>query len=310
MPEDANETRQCDYLADVKLDRDSREGIDSAAINLNSYTTSQALQAILMGSLDKRTGTVYGPPGQKKCIFFVDDLNMPYVDAYDTQAAIMLLTQIVSYKQVYDRAHLEEKRNLVDILFTACMNPKAGSFMINARLQRHFTVLTAHSPSAQNIASIYGKILGRHLEGFDAMVRKSSDTIVMATGDILTAIQNNPCFLPSGQKFHYQFNLKDISNIFQGLLHTESAMFKKGLQDFLRAWAHEAQRVFCDRLVSPEDRAEMQIIMEKVASKHFLGAVQTKDERAIVVGVRDREHFGGASGGFRIFLPSDVIIGI
>jgi len=270
-------TAMKDYLADVKLDRDSREGIDSAAINLNSYTTSQALQAILMGSLDKRTGTVYGPPGQKKCIFFVDDLNMPYVDAYDTQAAIMLLTQIVSYKQVYDRAHLEEKRNLVDILFTACMNPKAGSFMINARLQRHFTVLTAHSPSAQNIASIYGKILGRHLEGFDAMVRKSSDTIVMATGDILTAIQNNPCFLPSGQKFHYQFNLKDISNIFQGLLHTESAMFKKGLQDFLRAWAHEAQRVFCDRLVSPEDRAEMQIIMEKVASKHFLGAVQTKE---------------------------------
>jgi dynein heavy chain len=266
-----------DYLAEVKLDRENCEGINSAAINLNSYTTSEALQAIFMGSLDKRTGTIYGPPGQKKCIFFVDDLNMPYVDTYDTQAAIMLLTQIMSYKQVYDRAHLDEKRNLVDILFTACMNPKAGSFMINARLQRHFTVLTAHSPSATNIAGIYTKILGRHLEGFDSSTRKYAEAIVAATSDVLTAIQNTPCFLPSGEKFHYQFNLKDISNIFQGLLNTEAAMYKKGLSDFLRVWAHEAQRVLCDRLVSQSDLTEMQILLEKAASKNFLGAANVKD---------------------------------
>merc|ERR1740138_896191 len=135
----------------------------SLSINNNNYTSSYALQAIIMGALDKRSGKTYGPPGNKKCVFFIDDLNMPYVDCYDTQSAIMLLTQMLSYAEVYDRAALEEKKNLVDILFTACMNPKAGSFMVNPRLQRQFTVLTTFTPSSSLIAGIYTAILDRHL---------------------------------------------------------------------------------------------------------------------------------------------------
>ena len=49
-------------------------------INHNAYTSSFALQAILSSALDKRTGRTFGPPGNKKCIFFIDDLNMPKVD--------------------------------------------------------------------------------------------------------------------------------------------------------------------------------------------------------------------------------------
>ena len=32
------------------------------------------------------SGRTYGPPGHKRCIFFIDDLNMPHVDNYDTQS--------------------------------------------------------------------------------------------------------------------------------------------------------------------------------------------------------------------------------
>merc|ERR1719272_1493853 len=71
-----------DYLAEAKV-RD--ENMTSALINFNSYTSSEAMQSIMMGRLDKRTGHTYGPPGNKKCIFFIDDINMPYVDTYDTQ---------------------------------------------------------------------------------------------------------------------------------------------------------------------------------------------------------------------------------
>merc|ERR1719326_904032 len=125
-----------------------------------------------MGHLDKRTGHTYGPPGNKKCIFFIDDINMPYVDSYDTQSAIMLLTQIFSYGQVYDRLHLEEKKDIVDILFAACMNPKAGSFQVNGRLQRHFTVLTTYTPTASVISGIYSVILGKHLARFNMGVQR------------------------------------------------------------------------------------------------------------------------------------------
>ena len=43
---------------------------------------------------------------------------------------------------------------------------------------------------------------------------------------VLQGILNTPCFLPSALKFHYQFNLKDTSNIFQGLLNSQPGIYK------------------------------------------------------------------------------------
>jgi dynein heavy chain len=262
-----------DYLADLKAKDDN---FTSQSINNNNYTTSARLQGILMGSLDKRSGRTYGPPGNKKCVYFIDDLNMPFVDTYDTQSAIMLLTQMLAYAEVYDREHLEEKKNLVDILFTCCMNPKAGSFMVNPRLQRRFTVLTAFSPTAQLITSIYSAILSKHLEAFVPAVQKLCEPIVQGTIESLQAILSTPCFLPSASKFHYQFNLKDVSNIFQGLLNTNPALYKDGAPKFARAWLHECFRTFSDRLVNKDDQVEMNAILEKVSGKAFQG--MSKDE--------------------------------
>eukprot|EP01039_Chlorochromonas_danica_P016489 gene16489-19500_t len=93
--------------------------------------------------LVKKTGTNYGPPGQAKLIYFVDDINLPEVDPYDTQSAIALLRQHLEYEHVYDLAKLTVK-NIGDTQLIACMNPTAGSFEINPRLQRWFAT-TANS---------------------------------------------------------------------------------------------------------------------------------------------------------------------
>jgi dynein heavy chain len=255
-----------DYLNEVTIKRDD---MMSASINHNNYTTSYALQAIMTSYLDKRTGRTYGPPGNRKCIFFIDDLNMPELDTYDTQSAIMLLCQIMSYSSVFDRHRLEERKDLTDILFTACMNPKSGSFMINTRLQRQFTCLTTFAPTPEVISGIYSKILGKHLEGFTKQVQKLLEPIMGVMIDTLLAILNTPCFLPSASKFFYQFNLKDISNIFQGLLNTTPPHFREGPVKYARVWVHEAKRVFEDRLINGSDQAELQSILEKVSSKHL-----------------------------------------
>ncbi|CAE8597984.1 unnamed protein product [Polarella glacialis] len=256
-----------DYLADMKA---KSEDMTSMSINNNSYSSSYVLQNILMGCLDKRSGRTYGPPANKKCVFFIDDLNMPFVDTYDTQSAIMLLTQMLSYAQVYNRDELSEKRDLVDILFTACMNPKAGSFMVNPRLQRQFTVLTCFTPTSSMISGIYTAILEKHLGAFTPAIQKLCEPIVQATIEVLVfGILNTPCFLPSAAKFHYAFNLKDVGNIFQGLLQTNPNLYKSGPAMFARVWLHECFRVFSDRLVSSSDQVEMQSILEKAAGKHF-----------------------------------------
>lgn len=51
----------------------------------------------MTSSLQKKSGSNYGPPGSAKMIFFIDDFNLPALDAYNTQSAIALIRQHVDY---------------------------------------------------------------------------------------------------------------------------------------------------------------------------------------------------------------------
>ncbi len=82
---------------------------------------------------------------------------------------------------------------------------------------RYYTVVTTFTPTADLMTAIYAPILDKHLEqkGFAANVKALKVPLVQTSIDVLVGILNNPAFLPSAAKFHYQFNLKDIANIFQ-----------------------------------------------------------------------------------------------
>ena len=48
-------------------------------IPFNHYTTSLMLQTVMEKPLEKKAGRKYGPPGTKKLIYFIDEMNMPEV---------------------------------------------------------------------------------------------------------------------------------------------------------------------------------------------------------------------------------------
>lgn len=54
-------------------------------------------------------------------------------------------------------------------------------------------------------------------------------------------------------KFHYIFNLRDLSRIYEGLTRSTIDIFKRKEQ-FVRLWRNECSRVFSDRLTTEEDR--------------------------------------------------------
>jgi dynein heavy chain len=147
-----------DYFTEI-----NKETTITAAINFNSFTDSKALQAVMEANVDKRSGKLYGPPPNHVLIFFMDDLNMPMLDKYGTQSPICLIRQVIDYQVMYDRDHLEEKKYLADCLFTACMNPKSGSFNIDLRLQRHYSVFSCLNPEKEILQTIFLQILQAHL---------------------------------------------------------------------------------------------------------------------------------------------------
>ncbi|PNJ55829.1 DNAH11 isoform 6 [Pongo abelii] len=103
-------------------------------VPFNYYTTSAALQKILEKPLEKKAGHNYGPGGNKKLIYFIDDMNMPEVDLYGTVQPHTLIRQHIDYGHWYDRQKVMLKE-IHNCQYVACMNPMVGSFTINPRLQ-------------------------------------------------------------------------------------------------------------------------------------------------------------------------------
>ena len=60
-------------------------------VPFNFYYTAEMLQKIMEKPLEKKAGKNYGPPGNKKLIYFIDDMNMPEVDCYGTVAPHTLI---------------------------------------------------------------------------------------------------------------------------------------------------------------------------------------------------------------------------
>ena len=139
---------------------------------------------------------------------------MPEVDTYGTVQPHTLIRQHLDYQHWYDRAKLTLKE-IHNVQYVACMNPTAGSFTINPRLQRHFSVFAVSFPGVEALKTIYQSIVSQHVSqgGFVAQVQKSVDKIVTAALNLHQKVATT--FLPAAIKFHYIFNLRDLSNIFQ-----------------------------------------------------------------------------------------------
>ena len=110
------------------------------------------------------------------CLFFSIQ-----VDTYGTVQPHTLIRQHLDYHHWYDRAKLSLKE-VHNCQYVACMNPTAGSFTINPRLQRHFAVFAISFPGLDALKTIYLSILNGHINaaGLPQAVQKNSEKLVDA----------------------------------------------------------------------------------------------------------------------------------
>ncbi|XP_070082665.1 dynein axonemal heavy chain 9 isoform X5 [Equus caballus] len=263
-------------LVGAKLASLSAEEYLVKNVPFNYYTTSAMLQAVLEKPLEKKAGRNYGPPGNKKLVYFIDDMNMPEVDAYGTVQPHTIIRQHLDYGHWYDRNKLSLKE-VMNVQYVSCMNPTAGSFTINPRLQRHFSVFVLSFPGADALSSIYSTILTQHLKlgNFPASLQKSIPQLINLALTFHQKVATT--FLPTAIKFHYTFNLRDFANIFQGLLFS-SVECVKSPQDLVKLYLHESNRVYRDKMVEEKDFDLFDKIQTEVVKKIFDDIEETMEQ--------------------------------
>jgi len=75
-------------------------------------------------------------------------------------------------------------------------------------------------------------------------------------------------FLPTAVKFHYIFNLRDLTNVFQGLLFSSGECLAAP-SDLVRLWMHETQRVYGDKMADEKDIELFFKIQTDIVKKNF-----------------------------------------
>ncbi|KAL4429885.1 hypothetical protein ABPG74_022908 [Tetrahymena malaccensis] len=251
------------------------------ALAFSAQTSANQTQDTIDSKMDKRRKGYYGPPIGKKCIIFIDDLNMPKKETYGAQPPIELIRQFIDHRGWYNRKDLQFMKLEDIILLTAMGPPGGGRTFITNRFVRHFNILAYTELDEGTIKQIFGTMSSYFLNKFEEPIKKCIQLVVDTSYNVYQRVREE--LLPTPSKSHYTFNLRDINKVFQGVCNASSKHVTECAQ-LVRLWFHENMRVYHDRLTTEEDRQYLKNLLIGYFEQFGLNQKDVLDMDRIIFG--------------------------
>ena len=202
----------------------------------------------------------------KKLVFFFDEINLPLLDKYGTQRAISFLRQIMEFGGFW-RGSDKSWVTLKDIQFVGACNPPTdpGRVAMSARFLRHNTIVFVDYPELESLKQIYGTFVRAMLKAVPS-VRGYAAPLTDAMVEFYVASQAR--FTPD-QQAHYVYSPRELTRWIRGIFEAIRPLDSLSAEGLVRIWAHEALRLFQDRLVTVSEREWTERQIDEIALKHF-----------------------------------------
>ena len=190
----------------------SKRQIDNIKFFFSAQTEASTVYEGVLSKLCTRKRNVRGAYLGREMVIFVEDVNMPKKETYGAQPPIEILRQIMDKKMLYHKNEMEEIMIVDTSLFVLAAPPEGGKNPLDPRFMGHFGVIAFPLPRTQIIQRIFSNILETQLINFEDIIRNISSDIVQASVEFYENIIKTK--RPTPNKFHYTFNLRDLSRVF------------------------------------------------------------------------------------------------
>ncbi|OQR97844.1 dynein heavy chain, outer arm [Achlya hypogyna] len=268
--------------AQLYFDRLDSETTVVKKIIFSSVSSPGGFQQMLEADLDKRGGKNFGPSHGRKMTLFLDDISMPECNAWGDQPTLEVVRQLMETSGLcfLDKDKRGDVKVIEDLFYVAAMpHAKDGKNDIPNRLKRHFFAFNLMVPTLDVIDAIFGQIIKWRVSFLDA--KKDKAIVDVASKLTSTTIHvwsfMRKTLLPTPQKFHYIFTMRDLARIFQGLLRGFDMVTSD--RYLVKLWRHECERLFADRLTTLDDKAKFREELNTTSDNLLLKpAVSGKDK--------------------------------
>jgi dynein cytoplasmic 1 heavy chain len=259
------------------------EQMELVGLNFSSATTPD----LLIKTLEQYCGYRKTPNGVmmtpsqvgRWLVIFCDEINLPAPDSYGTPRAISFMRQLVEQNGFWrksDNAHTWV--TLERIQFVGACNPPTdpGRTPLGLRFLRHAPVVMVDYPGEQSLLQIYGTFTNAVLK-LQPSLRGYSDPLTKAMVQVYAESQKR--FTPEIQP-HYIYSPRELTRWVRGIYEAIRPLDTLSLEGLIRVWAHEALRLFQDRLINEEERQWTETAVNRIAMEHF----PTIDEQKALAG--------------------------
>lgn len=250
-------------------------------INFSSSTTPELIQKQFDHYCEytKTHKGIFLHPKQpnKWLVVFCDEINLPDEDKYGTQAVITFLRQLTEQRGFW-RTSDKTWISLERIQFVGACNPPTdvGRHPLSLRFLRHAPLILVDFPGYDSLTQIYGTFNRAMLKKVPVL-KGMGDQLTKAMVDYYTKSQRR---FTSDMQPHYIYSPRELTRWKYAV--NEAMETFESAEDLARLWAHEALRLFEDRLVYDEEKKWCQEQVDAIGAECFPNVNSTSFDRPIL----------------------------